>query len=254
MIYIRKDPASDSRISHEELTYIRENLEDLSAKKNLKTPWKAIFSSSAVYAVIVASFCDLWSRLTFLTEIPNFLNSMVHNDLGTRGLFAAAPYLLCLLLTIAVSPFLDYLRRTIFSTKVVRKLGTVFGFLVTATFLVIIPNLRDEKATVAWVSAVTLVSYMSNPLDIAPNYAAILTGIAQTISSIPGIISPFLTGVIVQNGSQNEWEIVFYISAGFCIFGAIFFAIFAKGEVQEWAKINLSVATELQETQISYPN
>ena len=38
-----------------------------------------------------------------------------------------------------------------------------------------------------------------NHLDIAPQYAAILMGISNTIGTIPGIISPAITGFIVRD-------------------------------------------------------
>lgn len=36
-----------------------------------------------------------------------------------------------------------------------------------------------------------------NHLDIAPQYASILMGISNTFATIPGIVSPLLTGYIV---------------------------------------------------------
>ena len=39
-----------------------------------------------------------------------------------------------------------------------------------------------------------------NHLDIAPQYASILMGIGNTIATIPGIVSPMLTGFLVNDG------------------------------------------------------
>lgn len=39
-----------------------------------------------------------------------------------------------------------------------------------------------------------------NHLDIAPQYASILMGFGNTIATIPGIVSPLLTGFLVGNG------------------------------------------------------
>jgi ACS family sodium-dependent inorganic phosphate cotransporter len=38
-----------------------------------------------------------------------------------------------------------------------------------------------------------------NHLDVAPKYAAILMGISNTVGTIPGILSPALTGAIVHD-------------------------------------------------------
>ena len=41
------------------------------------------------------------------------------------------------------------------------------------------------------------------------------------------------------------WQCVFYISASINIFGAIFFAIFASGEEQEWAIVDATEGESL---------
>ena len=46
-------------------------------------------------------------------------------------------------------------------------------------------------------------------------------------------------------GTRHEWQIFFFISAGLFSFGGIIFAIFARGEVQEWAKVKADVVETL---------
>ena len=38
-----------------------------------------------------------------------------------------------------------------------------------------------------------------NHLDIAPQHASVMMGIGNTIATLPGIISPIITGYIVEN-------------------------------------------------------
>ncbi|XP_055692981.1 vesicular glutamate transporter 2-like [Lutzomyia longipalpis] len=257
MIYIKKDPASDPRITPEERTYIEENIEDPKAKRRLSAPWKDIFTSSAVYAVITANFCDLWVNFTLITELPAFLNDVLGYDLGTTGILAAAPYLLNIAVVFTISPLFDYLRsRKILTTVQVRKLGIAVGFTICGIFLAIIPNLSDVTSISVCliisigVIAISSLSYFANPLDFAPNYAAILIGISQTVSVIPGIVSPILTGYIVRNGSQDEWQTVFYVSAGFCVPAVVAYMIFGKGKLQKWAT---TATTEAIDEQIKLP-
>ena len=47
----------------------------------------------------------------------------------------------------------------------------------------------------------------------APQYAAILMGISNTIGTIPGIISPAITGYLVEDKSVASWQHVFVITA-----------------------------------------
>ena len=43
-----------------------------------------------------------------------------------------------------------------------------------------------------------------NHLDVAPNYAAILMGISNTVGTVPGIVSPAVTGAIIKDRVSTE--------------------------------------------------
>ena len=77
-----------------------------------------------------------------------------------------------------------------------------------------------------------------NHLDIAPQYAAILMGVSNTLGTIPGIISPSITGYLTEDKSIANWQHVFIITAFIYAIGAIFYGIFASGDRQEWSKID----------------
>jgi hypothetical protein len=41
--------------------------------------------------------------------------------------------------------------------------------------------------------------YSVNHLDIAPQFASILMGLSNTVATLPGMVSPLLTGHLVQH-------------------------------------------------------
>ena len=84
-----------------------------------------------------------------------------------------------------------------------------------------------------------------NHLDIAPQYAAILMGVSNTLGTIPGIISPSITGYLTEDKSIGAWQHVFIITAFIYAIGAIFYGIFASGDRQEWSKIDKDNEEEL---------
>jgi anaerobic C4-dicarboxylate transporter len=45
-----------------------------------------------------------------------------------------------------------------------------------------------------------------------------------------------IVSFIFKQDTQEEWRNVFYVCAGFTVFGAVVFGLFVSGEVQEWAK------------------
>ena len=75
-------------------------------------------------------------------------------------------------------------------------------------------------------------------MDLAPQFASLGYGVSNTLATLPGMISPSITGLIVQNKEAAEWQIVFYIAAAVYIAGNTFFLIFGRGEEQSWNKID----------------
>ena len=46
--------------------------------QNYDTPWFAIFTSPAVWGIIVAHFCDNWGFYTFLTCLPSYFKEVLN--------------------------------------------------------------------------------------------------------------------------------------------------------------------------------
>ncbi|MFH4984025.1 hypothetical protein AB6A40_010734 [Gnathostoma spinigerum] len=86
------------------------------------------------------------------------------------------------------------------------------------------------------ISGFQYAGFVVNYLDIAPAYCGPIVGIGNTISCIAGVVSPLLVGWLTPTGSREEWQLVFWITGGVLLAGVIAFCVFAKGEVQEWAK------------------
>lgn len=88
-------------------------------------------------------------------------------------------------------------------------------------------------------------SFSVNHLDIAPQHASVLMGIGNTFATIPGIVSPMLTGYLVVEQTSEEWKLVFFISAGIYLVGCVIYWMWASGELQEWAKTPEQKALEM---------
>ena len=59
-------------------------------------------------------------------------------------------------------------------------------------------------------------------------------GLSNTAATIPGFVMPALAGAVATSKDkhtlQEQWRVVFFISTGILLFGAIFYGIFASGE------------------------
>ena len=64
--------------------------------------------------------------------------------------------------------------------------------------------------------------------------------LSNTAETLCGIVAPYLTSAITQSSDREtlrrEWQLVFGIVAAFLLVGTVVFAVFGKGDEQEWAK------------------
>ncbi|XP_057302082.1 sialin-like [Hydractinia symbiolongicarpus] len=252
---ITDSPKDQPKISPEELEYIQSSLsDDKPDREMVKTPWKDIFKSIPVWAIIVAHTTENWGWYTLLTQLPTYLKQVLNFSLKEAGFISALPYLAMVIVVQAGGRFADFLRaHQIMRTTVVRKVFNSIGFFSQAAFLVVVGyTTSKEFAIVGLTLAVglggfTWSGFPVNHLDISPRYASILFGISNCIATLPGIFSPMMVGFITENETQEEWRVVFLISASVYMFGLIFYAIFASGEKQPWADDDTYFADETHE-------
>ncbi|CAB0020524.1 unnamed protein product [Nesidiocoris tenuis] len=77
--------------------------------------------------------------------------------------------------------------------------------------------------------------YLSNHLDLAPNYAGFLLGVSNALGNITSIIAPSWAGYVVEDDhNMQQWGIVFLVSALVKVFGNTVFLIFGSTTVQPW--------------------
>ncbi|XP_059613114.1 sialin-like [Phlebotomus argentipes] len=239
---IKPGPETDPYISEAEKTYILSSIGS-NEKQKIKHPWKDIVTSTAVWAIVASHFAENWGFYTLMTQLPAFLIDTLGFDLGESGFLSAVPYLAmtCLL---AVGGYLaDWTQvKGYLTTGQVRRYFNCGSFLAQTTFMMLAAFLLHPVWSVVSITlavglgAFAICGYMVNPLDLAPNHASVIFGLSNTVATIPGIVSPLLTGIIVTNKTNSEWQIVFYISASIYLLGAFVYWFLCRGELQPWAQ------------------
>ncbi|CAH1403702.1 unnamed protein product [Nezara viridula] len=239
-------PAKHQSISVEEKEYIQKSLMYVSEDK-AKTPWSQIFTSIPFWALIFAHLGNGWAFAVIITEMPSYINSVLGFNIATNGLLSALPYLAMWLLTFPVCWLADYLQKNkIIPNSVARKLWTTIAQTGGAIMLVSMGFVgRDAVAamtlltiTVA-LAAFLFSGYNINHLDLSPNFAGVLMGIANGLENITTILAPLTVGWVVEDTkSVEQWRIVFIISAFVSITGNLIFLIFGSTETQPWNTIN----------------
>ncbi|KAK9870670.1 hypothetical protein WA026_008230 [Henosepilachna vigintioctopunctata] len=240
-LIVSTKPSEDPRISTAELNYITKSLGTVVAKE-VKHPWKSIFSSTAVWAIVVAHTTENWGFYTLLTQLPKYMKDILNYDLASTGYMTAIPYLAMSIVLPICGQLADWLLiKNIFSITTVRKLFNCLAFLAQTVFMISASYATSAPVALACLTAATglgsfaIAGWSVNYLDVAPQHASVLMGIGNTVATLPGILSPILSGYIVTTPTREEWRIIFYVTGAVYLFGSIFYAIFADGELQPWA-------------------
>ncbi|KAL8624617.1 hypothetical protein ACOMHN_045152 [Nucella lapillus] len=240
-------PEQNKRISDIEKKYIQYSLGERVKGARSSPPWKAIFTSRAMWAIIVVHTCGNYGAYMLLTQIPTYMKEVLKFDIKANGVFSMLPYLVFWLFISLSGMVADCLiSRETLSVANTRKLMATIGtvgpgcFLIGTGFM----ECQQQGAAVGMLTvAVGLCGfhfsgYFINHGDIAPAFAGTLFGISNMAATVPGIIAPYVVAALTVNGKQEEWQQAFYVAAAVYFFGAAFFIIFGKGEVQPWAQVH----------------
>ncbi|KAG1655420.1 Sialin [Nymphon striatum] len=204
---VTETPETHTTISDTELDYI---ITSTGGKTEViqisNVPWKQILTSGPVWAIIVAHFSETWGFYTLLTELPSYLKDVLHFNLGKTGFLSALPYMVMAIVVQFGGQLADFTRqRAYLTTTQVRKLFNCLGFMGQMIFMIAAAFTRDSTSAVVFLTlAVGIGGFATsgfgvNHLDVAPQYAGILMGVSNCVATIPGIVSPPLTGMLVKN-------------------------------------------------------
>jgi|TARA_B110000305_G_scaffold234488_1_gene292611 MFS family permease len=197
-------------------------------------PWRAMLSSTAVWAIIVAHFCNNWSLYVLLSWLPTFVNKGLGVDYATVGWFTMIPHVASFFCLNLAGSLADRLVRNGWRVIVVRKLFQTIGFGGIALSLAVVGYIPTAELAIAVMAAGSALGafvtggFAVNHMDIAPKYAGTLMGITNTAGTIPGIIGVFVSGLILE--LTGSWTLVFQVAAGVTLFGMVFYLVFAKAE------------------------
>ncbi|CAF4605514.1 unnamed protein product, partial [Didymodactylos carnosus] len=118
-------PAICPTITEVERIYIEESIGESSSIANktwIKPPWMKFFTSSAVWAIIVANFCRSWSFYLLINNQAEYFREALKYSVGKNAFLAALPHLIMSCIVPFAGKLADYLRRNYLSTTVVRKI------------------------------------------------------------------------------------------------------------------------------------
>ncbi|KAI6177635.1 MFS domain-containing protein [Aphelenchoides bicaudatus] len=262
---VSDSPQKHRRIQEDERNYIMDSLQDTVAKEDTRppVPWKAVFTSKAVWACFIGHFAGDWGAYTMATSLPLYMNDVMGYDLTALGFISSVPYVAYFLMINVAGFVADLVRKhQLLSTLNTRRSAMLLAFGFQALFLLLIGTAGCGQETLVIVyltigigmSGIQYAGVCVNYLDIAPSFVGPIFGLGNTISCVAGIFSPLVMGWLTPTGSKAEWQMVFMVAALILVAGALLFCVFADGEVQEWARSHRNLPQVLQEPLLPLSN
>ncbi|XP_004640194.1 sodium-dependent phosphate transport protein 1 [Octodon degus] len=239
------DPKDHPFISINEKEYITSSLAQQDNPSTVKTlPIKSVLQSTPFWAISLSHFAFFWSNNFAVAYTPIFVNSVLHVDIRKNGFLSSLPFLFAYCFSILGGYAADFiLSKNILSIISVRKLFTTLGMLLPVIFNMCMLYLGFHFYTVIIfliisqaTSSLAIPGTLINVLDIAPRYYGVLKGVATLIGMIGGIISSTVSGLILSMKSETSWHKIYFLMSAINISALIFYLIFAKAEIQDWAK------------------
>lgn len=241
--FAHDSPDQHPFISQEEKDYIKQSIGCKKYSTSPPVPWKTVFKSLPVWAIVVSHFSFNWGFYTLLTELPTYLKTILHYNMQKNAFMSALPYFTSWIFGLSCSALCDkIIEMKIMTTTGARKAFQTFGHVCPALCMlgVTFTGCNKEWPFVLLVLAVTTGAatyggFQGNHIDIAPNYAGTLLGITNTFATIPGSLGPYTVGALTDGRPyRSQWSIVFYIASAIYLFSAVFYVIFGRGDEQPW--------------------
>ncbi|XP_015433654.1 PREDICTED: putative inorganic phosphate cotransporter [Dufourea novaeangliae] len=242
-LLIFDSPAEHPRISDEERRYIEDAIGSSTVTKGLPVPWKSIFRSAPVWAIVVTHGCSVFGYFTVVNQLPTYMKYILDFNIKQNGMLSSLPYLGKYIFAVATASLADHLlKKKMLSVTAIRKIFTTFAVMSPGLLMIALAYQGcDRVASVAiftialTINGAVTAGYLGNGLDIAPNFSGTIFGLANTLSSLGGFLSSHMVGSITyKNQTYAQWTIIFWILAATYCTGALTFAIFGTGELQKW--------------------
>lgn len=199
---VANDPETDPCITSAERSLIGQMRLEASARDTL--PIGRLLRLPAVWAMVAAHFATTWTLYVLISWLPSYFREAQGLSIANSGLFSAAPWLAMFVVTNLGANVSDRMIRGGASLTRTRKLMQCLGLLGSAAFLLATHDVHSPTHALALLCGAAGMlgfawsGYAPNGLDLSPRHAAQLTGISNTIATIPGIVGVAVTGWLVD--------------------------------------------------------
>ncbi|CAG2170188.1 unnamed protein product [Oppiella nova] len=243
-VFVYESPDTHPYISIEEYEFIVVNQTPDECRKSRVIPWKSIFTSIPVYALVITHFCNNWTTFTLLALLPMYLRNILDISIPKVSLITSVTHLSHATIAWLAAYISDIFRKYDTSTNnIIRKTNNTIAFVGPALCLlaVIYTRCNITETVILLIIATGLhgchfSGFKSTHIDMAPDFSGVLYGLTNAVANIGNMISPLVTALFLDQGhTLSNWASIFYISILMYILGTGVYIVFASVELQCWA-------------------
>ena len=207
---VQDTPSKQSLISVEEREFIVKSLNsggnsNEHVKKTI--PWKAILTSKPFIGILIAHMCNNWGWYMLLIELPIYMKGVLNFEIKENAIYTALPFLTLWFFSIFISKTLDTLRmKGKITTTTARKIATFIASFVPLCCLLTLCYIGCNRMAAVFITGIGVTSigamfsgFLSNHIDLAPNFAGMLMAFTNTFATLPGIIVPIFVGNLTHS-------------------------------------------------------
>lgn len=233
-------PEQHPRISDKEREYLALHLEPVKAEAPV-VPWLAALKSRQFWLGNLAGIGNDWGFHTFFTLGPKYMKDALGFDVNQSSWLSSLPFLSQYVFAMLYGSLADHLLQRGVPLVTVRKVSVVVSHLLPVIGLLVLAYSGSQAllSVVVLTLSVTMIGAVTSgffqmPMDIAPNFAGVLTGVMNGLGSITPVLSTPLAGVFLKNFDQEGWKYVFWVAAVMYVVGAVPYLLFYRGQVEPW--------------------
>ncbi|XP_047024277.1 putative inorganic phosphate cotransporter isoform X1 [Helicoverpa zea] len=236
------DPESHPFISDKEKKYLEEALGSHRSSLPSAIPWKAIFMSVPLWALVCAQIGHDYGYFTMVTDLPKYMTGVLKFDIHRTGTLAALPYAVMWLSSIAFGWICDKIvKRNWLTVTNARKTFTTIASIGPGICMILASysGCNTDAVVILFTASMGLMGAFYpgmkvNALDLSGKYAATIMAIVNGIGAITGIIAPYLVGLLTPDSTLVQWRLVFWIALAVFVLTNLVFVAWASGDEQWW--------------------
>jgi MFS family permease len=219
--YFQDDPRKHKGVGPEELAMMPDPRDSRNSQTRAAVPWLAI--SKRMTPTMIVYFCDAWTTILYFTWLPIFFLHGQHLNLMKSAYFSSGVFCAAVIGDVSGGMISDQILRRTGNVVAARQNIIAISLLGGLAFLIplmISKNLIVITACLAgasFFSELTIGPIWAVPMDIAPEFTGIASGMMNAASALAGILSPIAFGWVVDK--TGNWTLPFLGAIGFLLLG-----------------------------------